>query len=110
MGMVAYIHRSALADCSNGGLSSRAVRVVVVNVSGPFEPTDEMPAVRLVKRGKTVHAEPVEPVADGNVGYMAGGAFISTSDSRFTEAVGFYGAVAFHDRQETPAQYELLSR
>jgi hypothetical protein len=104
-------------DCSNGGISSRYSRVTVIGLGKDaeiFEPTEDAPAVRLVKRkigGKVVvHAEPVEGLKSGNIGWMAGGSYVSTSDSRFCRAVGFYGAVSLHDRQETPEMYDQLSR
>jgi hypothetical protein len=110
--------------------------VTVVNVSGPSEPTDDAPAVLLVENAMgTVRIVPAVEVtgpgaaveyhgkwgpllADGDktIGPMMGGSYVGTSDSRFREAVekllghGFYGAVPFHDRFETPAQYEALSR
>lgn len=113
MGLIASIFRDRNSDCSNGGISSRHDRVTIVNVEGPFDPTPNAPAVKLVVRGiggeRVVHFEPVEPVAEGNVGYMAGGAFVASSDSRFRRAVGFYGAVSLHDRQESAELNALLS-
>jgi hypothetical protein len=47
---------------------------------------------------------------------MAGGNFGSTSDGRFSEACrkllghDFYGAVPIHDRFESQAMYDMLSR
>ena len=55
--------------------------------------------------GPIVHAEPYgEPSDQVSVGSMMGGAYIATSDSRFREATGIYGAVALHDRFETQEQ------
>lgn len=105
MGMVAQIFRGD-SDCSNGGISSRAKRVCIINVEGPFTPSEEyLPAVRLVKGPfNSVHLVPAELPSDGVS--MAGGCFVHTSDSRFSKAVEtllghrFYGAVALHDRVE----------
>lgn len=76
-----------------------------------FEPTPDAPAVKIVRRKmgreEVVHLEPVDQ-PKGLVGPMAGGSFVSTSDGRFGRAIGFYGAVALHDRFE--AQYDALSR
>jgi len=104
MGMLASIYRSDLGDCSMKGVSSRATKVCVVNVDGPFEPSADAPAVRLVKRryGNVV-AIPVG-LEDGQV--MFGGTYVETSDSRFDEAVrnlsgyDFGFPVALHDRVE----------
>ena len=104
MGMIASIYRGDRVDCSMKGVSSRATKVCVINVDGPFEPDAETPAVRLVKRryGNVV-AIPVG-LEDGQV--MFGGTYVSTSDSRFNEAVeelsgyDFGFPVALHDRVE----------
>lgn len=104
MGMVAQIFRGD-RDCSNGGISSRARGVCVMNVAGPFEASDEYPAVLLVPGPfNSVHLVPAELPSDSVT--MAGGCFVHTSDSRFSQAVEkllghrFYGAVALHDRVE----------
>jgi hypothetical protein len=130
MGLTAYIYKSGLGDCSNGGISSRADKVTLVNVEGPFEPTEDRPAAMLVPGNtagtvKVVAAvagddgtyAPVKQNGDGKqVGPMMGGAYVATSDSRFSRAVEdllghrFYGAVPLHDRFESAAEYESMSR
>lgn len=45
------------------------------------------------------YLEPVHGKDDSQVGWMSGGAFASAF-SGFASKVGFYGAVAVHDRQE----------
>lgn len=129
MGLIAEIYKSDLGDCSNDGLSGSHTQVTIVNVDGPFKPTPERPAVMLVQGNvagtvkvvpaalATADGEYLPLVRDGDktVGPMMGGCYVS-GDSRFTEAVErllghrFYGAVPLHDRFETPAQYEMLSR
>jgi hypothetical protein len=106
MGIIAWIYRSDLDDCSNGGVSSKHACVCVTNAAGPDEPTENAPAVKLVVRdlrhGKYVHAEPVDLEGRG----MYGGCFIDTSDSRFRQAVerllghshGY--PIKLHDRTE----------
>lgn len=127
MGLIVYIHKSKLGDCSNGGLSSECDELTLVNVEGPFEPTADRPAALLVNghsRG-TVRVIPAVEVDDANeyhgkwapkLGSMAGGCYVATSDSRFTEAVErltggrFYGAIALHDRYETPEENRRFSQ
>lgn len=104
MGLLAYVYDSPLGNCSNKGLSSQFTRVCVVNVEGPFDPQPDMPAVKLVKRqyGNIVCV----PVDLEGKWTMFGGAYVTTSDSRFNRAVeemsgyahGF--PVALHDRVE----------
>lgn len=99
----------------NGGMSARVKQVTLVGegVAPVFPVTDEAPAVVLVTRyygGQVLrNVEPAVGPDAGNVGWMAGGAYVATSDSRVRDLIGFYGALAFHDRQETPEQYRALS-
>jgi hypothetical protein len=119
MGMTVSVFRWDLGDCTNNGVSAVAGSLCVVNVSGPFNPSPALPAVELVEGpGGRGHAiiRPVEAKKPGMVGAMFGGNFGYSSDSRFSEAVQkltgsrHYGAMAIHDRYETPAEYEALSR
>ena len=70
---------------------------------GPFTPSDDAPAVRLVRRRiggeEYIHAEPVDPCPSGAC-RMAGGTFIYSCDSRYREAVGHSYPVSLHDRHE----------
>ena len=89
-------------------------QITLVNVEGPFEPSDKAPAAKLVAGyGKTAIIVPADDEFDGV--QMSGGTFASTSDSRFQRAVEklvgvSHFAVAIHDRRETWAQYEQYSR
>lgn len=74
----------------------------------PFTATPERPAAVLVKRrvGRVIwHIEPLAPPEAGHTSFMAGGCYAGTSDSRFGEITGFYGAVSVHDFSEMWAQY-----
>ena len=104
MGILGHIYDSPLGNCSNGGISAKYKMVCVVNVDGPFEPTEDTPAVRLIKRstGNLVCV----PLGLEDKWTMFGGAYIYTSDSRFTKAVEQLSdydhafPVALHDRVE----------
>lgn len=131
MGIIVDVYRPTRpeSDCTNGGISSRHAELTVVNAEGPFTPTSERPAIAIVENGpglvKAVVVlncadEGEEPewqqFAPGNsVGPMMGGNYVGTSDGRFSRLVEeitgtrFYGAVAVHDRYETPEQYAALS-
>jgi len=124
-GLRAYIFRTpVMAQCSNGGISSRVDNVTIVAVrtmqedgsivSRPvpddcqvFEPDEKAPAAVVVKRGRYVHIEPAEQ--PNGVGWMAGGSLVYGSDSRLRELLGHDYAVSLHDRQETIEQYRQLS-
>lgn len=107
-GITALIYRDALGtDFSNRGISTRVMEVTVIgpDIDPIFEPTQERPAVRLVKSESfnnepVVHAEPVTPAGEPAPWYMFGGTFIFSSDSRFRNAAGHYAAVPLHDRRE----------
>ena len=106
-GLNAYIYRDCLPALSENDLNNKCTQVCVINIDGPSQPSEDIPAVKLVVRelgrGKYVHAEPVVP-AVGH--YTAGGCFIYTSDSRFGAVVEkltghAYGhPIKLHDRDE----------
>ena len=118
MGMTVSVYRWGLGECTNGGISARVGSLCVTNVEGPFNPGPALPAVELVQgpggKGHAILQDPRQ--RPGMVGPMFGGNYAETSDSRFQEALRkvtgarFYGAVPIHDRWETPAEYEALSR
>lgn len=110
MGLIAGIYKNKGRDFSNGGISSRYEEVTVINADGPFEPSEDRPAVRIVAGPYgTVRIVPVAVDKNGQEikqWYMMGGTYIGCSDSRFGEAIKnvigheVYGAIAFHDRVE----------
>lgn len=100
------VYRRKGADCSNDGISSKFDTLLLVCDEG-FVDVDEneLPEnlVRMVKRylfGQDVYS--IRPWKDPEgVGWMFGGNFAHTSDSRFSRMFGGqYGAIAIHDRQE----------
>lgn len=118
-GDMAYVYRQVarqhadgsahMQDSTNGGWSSKFNVVVVTNAGGVFEPSKEMPGVRLVKHRTMNHVFAVSErdIAAGKW-TMFGGNYLSSSDSRFKEAVrkllgdpdAFVGAIPIHDRYE----------
>jgi hypothetical protein len=102
-GIICQIYRWNLGECSNGGISSKFNEVVVIDpyINGPFEPNENTPAVKLVRRtigGESyIHAEPILPNGEWKH-FMAGGTFISSCDSRFRSVCKY--PVALHDRTE----------
>lgn len=111
MGLIVDVYRNAFQDCTNGGISSKAKGLCLVNVEGPSQPSVDAPAALLVQNTEgTVRIVPAAKVQDfwipASGWWMNGGNYGATSDSRFSQAVerilrhAFYGAVAIHDRQE----------
>jgi hypothetical protein len=108
-GLLVFVLRGT-SDCTNGGITSICDKFILCGEGIPeiFEPSPETPALRLVKRnigGDYYHAEPVvQP--KGLCGPMAGGNYITTSDSRMPVRY----PISVHDRFETAQMNELLSR
>lgn len=112
MGLPVSVYRDArLGDCTNGGVSSKFDRLVVVNAEGPFDPAADSPA--MVLESHVPGCLRLVPVSLKEAGrwVMFGGNYAATSDSRFRELCEqllcqklkgqrFYGAVAIHDRVE----------
>jgi hypothetical protein len=106
MGLIVSVYRDAEGyDCTNGGISASHIRLCVVNVDGPFEPSDDCPAV-ILKPGNIPKALPkLVPEEDQEHWTMFGGNYAGTSDSRFSDAVERMcgiraGIVPIHDRVE----------
>lgn len=112
MGLIISVYRSPLGDSTNGGVSSRTSRLVLVNAPGPFEPSADYPPVLIEEHHRgCLRIVPAIRMDDGAWRkmpgqFMMGGNYGATSDSRFSEKCAdllghyFYGAVAIHDRQE----------
>lgn len=125
MGIVAYIYKEKGLSFSNGGASSKYDKLTLVNVGGPFDPSEDAPAALLLPNALG-SAKVVMAVKQGNawvpykpasgVGPMFGGTYVASSDSRFSEGVadilgrGFYGAVPLHDRYESQELSDILDR
>ena len=88
MGLLVSVYRnSELGDCTNNGLSNKHNKFCVVNVEGPFNPSDDAPAVKLASGPyNSVRLIPVELI-ENKSWVMFGGNYAGTSDSRFSEAV-----------------------
>ncbi len=110
-GLLCWIYKDEGGDSSNGGLSSKAQRVILVDSEigdAPFEPSEKIPAVKLVRRnigGEYLSAQPMSEPYD-EIGYMFGGCFIYSSDSRFPSSY----PIPLHDRCESQKLYDTLSR
>jgi len=109
-GLIINVFRANGSDCTNGGISAENDSLLLVGAGVPeiFHPSPDMPTVTLVTR--IFGGEPVRSLVpcDDNAKplkgwYMFGGNFGYTSDSRFSELTGIYGAIAIHDRQEQNA-------
>jgi len=124
-GISVNIYRSDLGDCTNGGATSPANsqgKTVILfdpeirNGNYALDKCKDDPRViclRVVRRwigtkNEYIHCEPINAKGDGCVGPMAGGNYVGSSDSRFCDVSPY--PIPVHDRFETQAQYDMLSR
>ena len=98
--LMAWIYKHNGTDNSNGGISSYADNILLASADGPLVVEgNEANLCRLehVTIGGEKHYY-VRPVAEpNNIGWMAGGTYVFSSDSRFP----FPYPLPLHDRQET---------
>jgi hypothetical protein len=87
MGQLVFIYRKTGQELSDA-ISDTADALVVVNIPGPFEPSEEAPAFRLIDAYKGFPALiPVAPPPDGYRGPMAGGNYAGANHSDWIDAV-----------------------
>jgi hypothetical protein len=102
-------------DCSNGGISSTHHRVLVLSADAtPEEVRDAvynspLPAVQVRVLHGRISVAPVQAAPEGHTWYMASGAMVHTSDSRWAELTGTPYGVPLHDRTETREEYRANS-
>lgn len=99
--------------CSNGGITERFDRLLLVCDEGFIDVDETNPPENLVKIvtrhfgfGEYKHIEPVASTAPGCVGWMSGGALAYTSDSRFSKLSQY--PLSVHDRQESQELYDSM--
>ena len=99
-GLTVFIFKSSLGDCTNGGISATRKELTIIGkgISGPFEPTDERPAVCMGEARGVKHLRPADPVTGAPLPgwYMHGGNIASCSDARFPHDY----PLKIHDRLE----------
>ena len=99
--------------CSNNGISEKYDRLLLICEEGFIDiDEDNIPenvvkvVIRNIQGKEYKHIEPYKKAT--GIGYMSGGSYASTSDSRFSRISQY--PLAIHDRQETQEQYDMLSR
>ena len=122
MGLLIDIYRPFLDgyDCTNGGVSSDAKTLCLINADGPFDGRHGT-VVKMVPGNLkgTVKIVPLDGDGNPRPGTMFGGNIGYTSDARFQKLLEeFLGpdiaractGVSIHDRIETTAESEFYSR
>lgn len=120
------VYRSSkIGDCTNGGISGKYDTLLIACDEGfiDIDPENVPENFAMVELrhvfGNTIIPTiyPADIAPNGNVvpregkWWMMGGNYGATSDSRFSRMIGgYYGAVAIHDRYETPEEYDRYSR
>lgn len=109
-GLLVSTYRSQ-HDATNGGISSKYDQFILVApglLPEIFESSDHCPALLMIRSplGEDWIAVPAEGRDPEKVGWMFGGNFVYTSDSRFIPR----HPIRVHDRQETQSQYETLTK
>ena len=96
-GLLVSIYKNG-CDCTNHGITSKISQAVLIGQDIPeiFSPSDDSPALYLVKREK--YGDYISPFPEGKSDkwFMFGGNFAYTSDSRFPSRQ----PIAIHDRTE----------
>lgn len=105
-GMLAFVYRNG-EDCTNGGISAKFDKVVLVGCGLPeiFEPREDLPALYVKEHMGDFIAE---PELNSKSNYSAGGNFAYTCDSRFREALGGH-PIRIHDRKWTEFDYKHMN-
>lgn len=100
-------------DCTNGGITSRYDRLLLVCDEGFIEVDENNPPENLVVMvtrrlwgSEYKHIEPYASTDSGCVGWMSGGNLAYTCDSRFSKMSQY--PLSVHDRQETQELYNAM--
>jgi hypothetical protein len=103
-GLPVYVLRSK-HDCTNHGISSKRDTFTLIEIPDTPEVTEyDQDAILIIseRRGHMI----ARPMKDPEyIGWMFGGNFVYTSDSRFPNDY----PIPIHDRQETQEQQNILS-
>lgn len=100
-----HIFKHDNSSCSNDGISERYNKVLLICEDGFIEVDENNPPENLVKvvtrnlwGEEYMHLEPYAKKPSGKVGYMFGGCYCASSDSRFREISKY--PLPLHDRTE----------
>jgi hypothetical protein len=109
-----YVYNNqTFKGCSLNGISEKFDRLLLICDEGFIEIDENNIPENLVKvvtrklyDGEYKHIEPYKKAS--GVGYMSGGSYASTSDSRFSKISKY--PLAIHDRDESQEDYDRFSR
>lgn len=107
-----HVYRDNLGDCTNEGISSKYNDLLLICENGYIEidennlPENLVEVVEGFKGYK--YLRPYKKADKDKTGYMMGGNYAGSSDSRFCQINQY--PLPIHDRQETWEQYDMLTR
>lgn len=118
------LRTNRLCDCTNNGVSANYDTLFLCreyvtkdDVLEYCKETGENPQrflkveeIRSCRRNYARLVQFVHPNNDKVIGGMAGGNYLTSCDSRFSEITGIPYPLAIHDRYETQIEYDILSR
>lgn len=97
-----------IGNCSNNGISERFRSVLLQCDEGNLEVDLDNAPENFCVIDEIMGHKFVRPYArPTEIGWMAGGAFVYTCDSRFRRMSEY--PLSLHDRQETQRDYDMLS-
>ena len=93
-GLLVFVYSSRMGDCTNGGISSRKDRLILLETESLKEIDVKIPRIFSPKEGEGIYlfyrknfddfiACPDPNYMKGGIWWMFGGNFLYTSDSRF---------------------------
>lgn len=99
-GLIVDVYKTGMRDCSNGGISSKVDKMILIGSGVPeiFTPSEDCPAIYLSE----IMGQPIaipKSTIEGKIDGMFGGNFIYSCDSRFRNQVNEY-PIRVHDRFE----------
>ena len=88
MGMYVDVYKNMGPDCSMNGITCKNNALCLINVRGPWEPSDKIPGAFLAKGNLPNTAKVIPSNINKNKTWsMFGGNFVYSSDSRFNESI-----------------------
>lgn len=106
MGMNVRVYRDASADLEGNTVSKKFDTLCIINVPGPFSPSEDKPAAVLIRQETGNVILVPQELLDSGKWFTSSGNYAYSSDHRFTDTVetmsGYPYAfpVPIHDRVE----------
>lgn len=114
---VIILRPNDIGDCTNGGVSAPTSGNKYLTLIGEHDPIPTNPRFPVIRVNKRWVGSPNEYICAQDVvrpkdvlGPMAGGNFVWQRGDEYKRIVGHEYPISLHDRFETQADYDALSR